>query len=163
MFFFRFHFVKCLCSIYYIFTFFVYLCCYYFIYLFIYLFIYSLTVLTITMDICKICNKEIDVGQNTVTLTDRGSAGVNNASIEREGEAFSLPGDEVHVDCRRSFTDKKRIQVAKRRVQTETPDEPGPSLRSISTFDFRVLWHFYIFVFLYGSYYVVISIIIIAY
>ena len=90
------------------------------------------------MDICKICNKEIDVGQSTVTLTDRGSAGVNNASIERGGEAFSLPGDEVHVDCRRSFTDKKRIQVAKRRVQTETPDEPGPSLRSISTFDFRV-------------------------
>ena len=75
---------------------------------------------------CRICLKCIDRGE-TVSLTEKGANGVNNATTLRNADIHVDAGDVVHKKCRQTFINKKDIatnrsfdNVPKRKLQRET-------------------------------------------
>lgn len=89
-----------------------------------------------TGELCIICCEAVSCSERQI-LTEKGSLGLNNASQERQGTVFSKPGDVVHQQCRRNFTDKRRILQAKRKQTYETDNMDAVELRSKSIFDFK--------------------------
>jgi len=66
---------------------------------------------------CCLCNEPLS-GQGTVTLTDKGCKGLLKAATERgDTELTFKGGQEIHISCRRSYVDPKRI--ARKRKSTE--------------------------------------------
>ena len=54
------------------------------------------------MNECRICGESDGLGAG-VKLTEKGANGVNNASKLKQSELVVLPGDFVHVACRKKF------------------------------------------------------------
>ena len=73
------------------------------------------------MDTCAICKKSVEESDQ-VKLTKRGCDGIVNANTERQDDVTCKPGDVVHRTCRRDFTDKRRILLAKRKSTTNVDE-----------------------------------------
>ena len=49
---------------------------------------------------CVICDKSLDGEDDVITLREKGSEGINRASIERNDTITMVPGQQVHQNCR---------------------------------------------------------------
>ena len=47
-----------------------------------------------------------------MTLTQKGSAGINEASSKRNDDVLVIPGEKVHQDCRRDYCKLQNINKA---------------------------------------------------
>ena len=88
------------------------------------------------MEKCCICNEHICDAEQTVVLQQKGSDGVNRASAERGIDLRTIPGERVHVDCRRRHC--KADNIARDIASQEPPVENRRDLRSLQkTFNFQ--------------------------
>ena len=55
---------------------------------------------------CALCSKTLDASP-TVRLRDKGCSSINKASLDRKLNVRVSEGQEVHIDCRRNFTNKR--------------------------------------------------------
>ena len=55
------------------------------------------------MDKCVFCQELLSNGEATSTLGDKGCAGIAKANELRRGNISTVPGQVVHVKCRRYF------------------------------------------------------------
>ena len=81
------------------------------------------------MEKCCICNEQICDAEQTVVLQQKGSDGVNRASAERGIDLRTIPGERVHVDCRRRHC--KAENIARDIASQEPPVENRRDLRSL--------------------------------
>ncbi|CAM4567031.1 unnamed protein product [Leuciscus chuanchicus] len=61
------------------------------------------------MEKCKICNESFSDENTSVVLRAKGSNGVNRASAQRGSSLVTIPGDRVHIECRRSYCKAENI------------------------------------------------------
>lgn len=59
---------------------------------------------------CILCNKDLQNGIPAVQLRERGCDGINKASTERETDIVTVPGQYVHVQCRRDYCNPNTIK-----------------------------------------------------
>ena len=69
---------------------------------------------------CVICNKSLNGEGDVVTLREKGSEGINRASAERFDSITTVPGQQVHQNCRREYCRPSSIKQAKKSVSEET-------------------------------------------
>lgn len=69
---------------------------------------------------CVICNKSLNGEGDVVTLKEKGSEGINRASTERFYSITTVPGQQVHQNCRRAYCRPSSIKRAKKSVSEET-------------------------------------------
>ena len=69
---------------------------------------------------CVICNKSLNGEGDVVTLKEKGSEGINRASAERFDSITTVPGQQVHQNCRREYCRPSSIKRAKKSVLEET-------------------------------------------
>ncbi|CAC5405802.1 unnamed protein product [Mytilus coruscus] len=81
------------------------------------------------MDTCIICNDDIQNGNKTVELREKGSIGINNASRERGDTIVTRTGQLVHEHCRRSYVNPNVIKGLKRKFTSPAPLATPPTLR----------------------------------
>ena len=86
------------------------------------------------MDKCCLCDEWITGERKSVVLTSKGSEGVNRASIQRKKDLTTVPGDTVHVDCRRDYC--KTTSIARDKNSQEPLQEKQHHLRSHRIFEF---------------------------
>lgn len=55
-----------------------------------------------------------------MTLKEKGSEGINRASVERVDNITTVPGQQVHQNCRREYCRPSSINRAKKSVSDET-------------------------------------------
>ena len=65
---------------------------------------------TVTRQTCCICEESTCDGKPTVVLQTKGSDGVNRASLQRGSDMRTVPGELVHVECRRKYCKPDNIQ-----------------------------------------------------
>ena len=82
---------------------------------------------------CCICGHPIQ-GEDIV-LTDKGANGVNTASIERGDNITVREGSKVHVDCRKTYTNKKNIQIYTSKKITKNGEETVQKRKTREHFD----------------------------
>ena len=88
------------------------------------------------METCCICAKEITSSEQTVVLKEKGSIGINNASIQRGSSLITSPGDCAHVNCRRIYT--KTESIAHSKSSSVKVTHKRSQLRSLQpTFNFK--------------------------
>lgn len=61
------------------------------------------------MDVCVVCGQSLDDGQDTVLLREKGSNSINKSSIIRNHVIVTKPGQRVHQNCRRDYTNQNTI------------------------------------------------------
>lgn len=61
------------------------------------------------MDKCRICNETIHDSKPTAVLHTKGSEVVNRVSAQRGSDFVTVPGERVHVTCRRNYCRADRI------------------------------------------------------
>ncbi|KAK6194386.1 hypothetical protein SNE40_000027 [Patella caerulea] len=71
------------------------------------------------MDACPICKEYFGNGIKTVTLQDTGAHTVNGASLNRGLNINVVSGTIVHERCRLDFTNKKEIEITKRKKESD--------------------------------------------
>ena len=59
--------------------------------------------------ICIICDLTIEEIEETCVVKDKGAEGINNRSKQRGLKLVVESGTELHVKCRKRFTDQKDI------------------------------------------------------
>ena len=68
-----------------------------------------------TTDICVLCKEPLEeIKLSTYTLHQKGSDGINKASIEPNDTVQTVPGQRVHTDCCRIYCNPIKIDQAKR-------------------------------------------------
>ena len=88
------------------------------------------------MEKCKICNESF-IDENTlVVLRAKGSNGVNCASAQRGSRLVTIPGDRVHIECRRSYCKAENI-VRDNVIPSLQQPLIKHSLRSEENFNFQ--------------------------
>jgi len=87
---------------------------------------------------CVICNKSLDGEDDVVTLREKRREGINRASAERNDTIITVPGQQVHQNCRREYCLPSNIKRAKKVVSSETTSGPRPLTRKAEQgFSFR--------------------------
>lgn len=76
---------------------------------------------------CIICNHTLDDGTKTVQLTQKGCDGINTACEKRKDVIFTIPGQLVHVECRKKYCNPNIIA---RDVKEQQQTNYSRSLRS---------------------------------
>ena len=66
---------------------------------------------------CAICQKSLDNVNDVVTLREKGSEGINQASRKRNDLIQTVPGQKVHQTCRREYYHPNNINRAKKIVK----------------------------------------------
>ena len=96
---------------------------------------------------CVFCSKSLADGGPVVRLTSKGCDGIAKASAERDSDIQVEPGQQVHTDCRREFTNPIRVQQTKRKRSQDASSSSGGGciLRSAETLFFLqgtlfILW-----------------------
>ncbi|CAC5386695.1 unnamed protein product [Mytilus coruscus] len=89
------------------------------------------------MDTCIICNDDIQNGNKTVELREKGSIGINNASRERGDTIVTRTGLLVHEHCRRSYVNPNVTKGLKRKSTSPAPLATPPTLWSEKQFSFQ--------------------------
>ena len=69
---------------------------------------------------CVICKKSLNGEGDVVTLKEKGSKGINRASTEWFDSFTTVPGQQVHQNCRRKYCRPSSIKRAKKSVSEET-------------------------------------------
>lgn len=69
---------------------------------------------------CIICKKSLNGEGDVVTLKEKGSEGINRASAERVDNITTVPGQQVHQNCRQEYCRPSSINRAKKSVSDET-------------------------------------------
>ena len=69
---------------------------------------------------CVICKKSLNGEGDVVTLKEKGSEGINRASTEWFDSFTTVPGQQVHQNCRREYCRPSSIKRAKKSVSEET-------------------------------------------
>lgn len=87
------------------------------------------------MDACVFGNTPLN-DLPTVKLRDKGSKSINEASVERKSILRVIPGQEVHVDCRRDFILKRNI-TSNSDNNNNNDSTTKCSTRSMVVFDFK--------------------------
>lgn len=64
---------------------------------------------TVKRQTCCICEESTCDGKPTVLQT-KGSDGVNRASLQRGSDLRTVPGELVHVECRRTYCKPDNIE-----------------------------------------------------
>ena len=78
---------------------------------------------------CVLCNGQLETGE-TVTLGDKGVKGLKRAAEDRKQSLYVKPGQKVHTNCRKRYTDPKT-----RKKISEPYDKV--SLRSGTVFSYK--------------------------
>ena len=65
---------------------------------------------------CVICNKSLNGEGDVVTLKEKESEGINRTSAERFDSITTVPGHQVHQNCRREHCRPSGIKQAKKSV-----------------------------------------------
>lgn len=84
------------------------------------------------MDVCVVCGQSLDDGQDTVLLREKGSNSINKSSIIRNHVIVTKPGQRVHQNCRRDYTNQNTINKDIRIESTMFTPETWRDLRSSS-------------------------------
>ena len=63
---------------------------------------------------CVLCRKHVKDDENRVSLREKGSKSINATSKQCGDSINTVVGQIVHVDCRRDYVNKKRIESSKR-------------------------------------------------
>ena len=69
------------------------------------------------MERCVFCDQNLNDGQPTITLTAKGSNGVNGPSKIRGSSIRTEVDQSVHQECQRLFTDQKNVASTKNQLQ----------------------------------------------
>ena len=77
---------------------------------------------------CLICCQSLANGQDHVKLRQKGSDSINAANKVRLDNITFLPGQTVHVHCRKDYCNPIRIKLSLNKKPTQTV--LSPSLRS---------------------------------
>lgn len=79
---------------------------------------------------CVICKKPLKEGNFLlVTLGEKGSSGVNRASVERNDETIvTVPGQQVHKECRCIQCNSNKIAQAKKQGNKRPADSSARSV-----------------------------------
>ena len=78
---------------------------------------------------CVICNKSLNGEGDFVTLKEEASEGINRASAERFDSITTVPGQQLHQNCRREYCPPSSIKRAKKSVSEETTISRRPFTR----------------------------------
>ncbi|XP_021362244.1 uncharacterized protein LOC110456045 [Mizuhopecten yessoensis] len=93
------------------------------------------------MEECVLCHHSLQDGRDiAVTLRQKGSIGINEASKVRGDSILTVPGQQVHQDCRKSYVNPKSMHLNQKKSQDKDTDSllaSKSSLRSSSLFDFQ--------------------------
>ena len=74
---------------------------------------------------CAICKQSVDGGGSSVsTIRERGGSAINRASDTRKDSIHTVPGQMIHLECRRKYCNPAQIAKVVRQEQ------PGPSTSS---------------------------------
>lgn len=76
---------------------------------------------------CVLCKEDLQEGDETVKLREKGSIGVNLASSKRGDDIKVQPGDVVHINCRRRYCNPKVLSMV---AKTRDIPEEKRTLRS---------------------------------
>ena len=82
---------------------------------------------------CVICNKTVDgVDASVSTIGEKGSSSINRASNARGDRIYAVPGQKVHIHCRRAYNNPQQISKDTRKQETTptTSSTDIPTLRS---------------------------------
>ena len=66
---------------------------------------------------CVFCGNQMTDETLTVKITQRGCEGIHRASQQRNADLTVVPGQVVHAECRKKFTNPKRIAQNKKQQQ----------------------------------------------
>ena len=69
---------------------------------------------------CVICKRSLNGEGDVVTLKEKGSEGINRASTERFDSFTTVPGQQVHQNCRQEYCRPSSVKHAKKSVSEET-------------------------------------------
>ena len=69
---------------------------------------------------CVICKKSLNGEGDVVTLKEKESKGINRASTKQFDSFTTVPGQQVHQNCRREYCRPSSIKRAKKSVSEET-------------------------------------------
>ena len=69
------------------------------------------------MDLCILCNNNIEEGGETVTLRQKGADSINAASKQRGDELEARPGLVVHKSCRLDNTNARSLMYLRKRKE----------------------------------------------
>ena len=83
--------------------------------------------------LCALCNDLLGDGE-TVTLRQKGVHGIQKAAADRNETVNVEPGQKVHIECRRRYTNPNIISI-KRKITGEPPVKAD--LRSGKVFSFK--------------------------
>ena len=67
------------------------------------------------MDDCVFCDDSLSDGQPTSKLRKKGCDGIKDAATSHESEKPVVPGQLVHVNCRKEYTKDQSIEAHKRK------------------------------------------------
>lgn len=82
------------------------------------------------VDNCVICGQPLAIdGPPTVTLGEKGSAGVNDASEQRNDSIQTVRGQRVHIDCRSRYINPNYITQAIKDDKQTPGTSTGHTLR----------------------------------
>ena len=88
------------------------------------------------METCSICKETITDVEKTVVLTQKGSDSINLASVGHGIDLKIVPGEKVHVICRRNYC--RRANSTKDVASKDEASEKRSDLRSQQTpFNFQ--------------------------
>ena len=65
-------------------------------------------------DICVLCNEPLVNKLPVVTLREKGSEGINQASVKCKDNIMVVPGQKVHSDCLRLYCNPNKILQAQK-------------------------------------------------
>ena len=69
---------------------------------------------------CAICKESVDGGGSSVsTIRERGSSAINRASDRRKDGIHTVPGQMVHIECRRKYCNADQIAMVVRQEQPQ--------------------------------------------
>ena len=71
------------------------------------------------MDKCVFCKEPLLSGQKTATLGTKGCEGIAKANALRSSSISTVPGQVVHVKCRKDFCSPKCIASASRKRECD--------------------------------------------
>ena len=90
------------------------------------------------MEHCVFCRGSLSDGQPTVTIREKGSTSINQASEQRGDDIKTAPGQTVHSECRKQYCNANLISKYLREKANPTSPTPSRPLRSQShAFNFQ--------------------------
>ena len=91
------------------------------------------------MDKCLLCGHDLQNGEKTVILREKGAKGINESSALQFSEIHVSIGQTVHVDCRRNFCRRPTKAKSISDHGGENTQIPSRNRRfQVPRFDFRV-------------------------